>query len=320
MYKFYPILKPLIWGGERIVPFKQIKSDIHEVGESWELSSVSGSLSVVSCGPDNGLTIVELIEKYRDRLVGKENYIRYGNTFPLLIKFIDAHCDLSVQVHPDDKLATLRHGSCGKSEMWYVIEVDEGARLCTGWSQSITQDEYMRRVHDGTIEEVLHYEHVNAGDVYYLPAGRVHSLGAGCLIAEIQQTSDITYRIFDYNRVDKYGNRRELHVEQAKDAIDYKCHDDYKTRYTLHPNEPVSLVSCQHFTTSLYELTEPMECDYSELDSFVIYVCVLGSAQLVDSEGNTTHIHAGETVLVPASIDMVVIQPELNVKLLEVFV
>ena len=320
MYKFQPILKPLIWGGERIVSFKQIESDLHGVGESWELSAVPGNLSVVSEGADKGLTIVELIDKYRDLLMGRENYARYGNTFPLLIKFIDACQDLSVQVHPDDELAMKRHNSFGKTEMWYVVETSEDAHLSAGWSKEVTKEEYVKSVEDGTVEGLLNTVGTKPGDVFFLPAGRVHALGAGCFIAEVQETSNVTYRIYDYNRRDAEGNLRELHTEEAVDAIDYTYEKEYKTLYTPSLNEPVQLVSCSHFTTSLYDLTESMECDYSELDSFVIYICVGGAAKLVDDNGVTMGIRAGETVLVPASVKNVAIQPEAGVKLMEVFV
>ena len=320
MYKFEPILKPLIWGGERIVSFKQIESDLHGVGESWELSAVPGNLSVVAGGPDKGLTIVELIDKYRDQLMGRENYARHGNTFPLLVKFIDACQDLSVQVHPDDELAKKRHNSLGKTEMWYVVETTDDAHLSAGWKREVTKEEYVRSVEEGTVEELINTVGAKPGDVFFLPAGRVHALGAGCFIAEVQETSNVTYRIYDYNRRDAQGNLRELHTEEAVDAIGYTLEKEYRTLYTPAQNEPVSLVSCDHFNTSLYDLTEPMECDYSELDSFVIYICVGGAAKLVDNGGETMEIRAGETVLVPASATGVQIVPESGVKLMEVFV
>jgi len=319
VYKFEPILKQVIWGGERIAAFKRLDTEMKEVGESWELSSVPGNLSVVAEGPDKGLDIVQLLRKYRDRLVGYDNYVRYGDMFPLLIKFIDAHRALSVQVHPDDVLAKERHGTWGKSEMWYVIDADREAKICAGLSQSVTKEDYVRMVAEGTIEEVLHYERAHTGDVYFLPAGRVHSLGAGCLVAEIQQTSDITYRIFDYNRRDNNGNLRELHTELAEEAIDYQVLTNAKVMYESRMNEPVPLVEDAHFVTSLYELTEPMECDYSELDSFIVYVGLEGEIQLVDDEGRMMTLRAGEVVLVPASTQTVVLLPEGKGKLLEVF-
>lgn len=320
MFKFVPILKSVIWGGDRIVSYKHIESDLQHIGESWEISGVDNNLSVVSEGPCKGLTIVELIARYRERLVGRENYARFGNRFPLLVKFIDARKDLSIQVHPNDALAGQRHGTCGKSEMWYVVDTLPGAHLCSGFSRSLASSDYERVVADGSILELLHYDRVKAGDVYYLPAGRVHSLGSGCFIVEIQQASDITYRIYDYNRRDKEGKLRELHVDLAKDAIDYTVLPDYRTHYVPRLNEPVQLVDSPHFIVSLYELSEAMECDYSDLDSFVIYICVEGGALLVDSEGQTTCLSAGETVLVPAMSDTVTILPDNKVKLLEVFV
>lgn len=320
MFKFVPILKSVIWGGDRIVSYKRIESDLQHIGESWEISGVDNNLSVVSEGPCRGLTIVELIAQYRDRLVGRENYARYGNRFPLLVKFIDARKDLSIQVHPNDTLAAQRHGTCGKSEMWYVVDTLPGAHLCSGFSRPLATSDYDRVVADGSIVELLHYDRVKAGDVYYLPAGRVHSLGAGCFIVEVQQANDVTYRIYDYNRRDKDGKLRELHVDQAKDAIDYTVLPDYRTHYVSRLNEPVQLVDSPHFIVSLYELSEAMECDYSDLDSFVIYICIEGGALLVDSEGQTTRLSAGETVLVPAMSDAVTILPDNKVKLLEVFV
>lgn len=320
MYKFEPILKQVIWGGSRIVTDKQLATDMQHVGESWEVSGMPGNVSVVAEGPEKGTTLVDLIERHRDRLVGKDNYRRCGTDFPLLVKFIDAHQDLSVQVHPDDALAQQRHGTRGKTEMWYVVDAAEGARLCSGLSQKMTKDDYVRRVAQGTIVDALHYESVSAGDVFFLPAGRVHCIGAGCLVAEIQEASDITYRIYDYDRRDKEGNARELHTELAKDAIDYKVQKDYKTHYRHKLNEPVSLVDSPCFSASLYALTEPMECDYSELDSFVIYMCVEGAASLVASDGGAVDIRSCETVLVPAHTDAVTIFPKGKVKLLEVFV
>lgn len=320
MYKFHPILKQVMWGGDRIVSEKQICTDLQHVGESWEISGMHDNVSVVSEGPEKGLTIVELIERHRDRLLGQENYRTFGAEFPLLVKFIDAHQDLSIQVHPNMELAKQRHGMRGKTEMWYVVDAAEGAHLCSGLAKPISKEDYARMVVEGTIADALHYDKVKRGDVYYLPAGRVHCIGAGCFVAEIQQASDITYRIFDYNRRDKNGNARELHTELAKDAIDFNVSKEYKTRYSPKVDEPVSLVESDYFTASLYDLKEPMECDYSELDSFVIYMCVEGSASLVASDGSAMTVRSCESVLVPASTETVAILPDGNVKLLEVFV
>ncbi len=319
-FKFHPILKQTIWGGERIVPFKHLSSDLHGVGESWELSNVPGDESVVMNGPLAGKTITQLVRTYKEELVGEENYERFGNNFPLLIKFIDARDDLSIQVHPDDELAKQRHDSLGKSEMWYVMDAAPGAHLLSGLTQVITPNEYKERVKKNTITEVLQSHEVKAGDVFYLPAGRIHAIGAGVFLAEIQETSNITYRIYDYNRRDDQGNPRELHTELAKEAIDYEVYEDYRTEYEPVSNEPVELLATPHFTTSLYDLDEELLCDYSELDSFVIFICLEGEALLVDNEENEIQISAGETVLLPAVTSEVTIYPEGKVKLLETYV
>lgn len=319
--KFEPILKQIIWGGDKIVPFKNLNTDVTGVGESWELSGVEDNESVVANGPDKGLTLTQLVRKYRDELLGEENYARFGNKFPLLIKFIDAKQDLSIQVHPTDELARKRHNSFGKTEMWYVIDADKGAKLRSGFSEEITSKEYKERVYNNTITEVLQEYEIHPGDVFFLPAGRVHSIGAGAFIAEIQQTSDITYRIYDFNRTDVQGNKRELHTELAREAINYEVLDDYRTDYEPVPNEPVELVACPYFTTSLYDMSEEISCDYSELDSFVIFICVEGACNLTDDQGNQIAMKAGETVLFPAITQSVTINPEGGtVKLLETYV
>ena len=319
--KFEPILKQTLWGGDKIIPFKHLNESLQNVGESWEVSAVEGSESVVANGPDKGLTLPEMVRKYKEELVGEANYARFGEKFPLLIKFIDAKLDLSIQVHPDDALAKQRHNSFGKNEMWYVIAADKGAKLISGFAKEITPKEYKERVHDGTFAEVLQTCNIQPGDVFYVPAGRVHGIGAGAFVAEIQQTSDITYRIFDYNRKDKNGKTRELHTAQAVDAINFSdVQDDFRTAYDHVQNEPVEVVACPYFTTSVYDMTEEISCDYSELDSFVIFICVEGSCRLIDNEKNEISLQAGETVLLPATVQEVPIVPEKAVKLLETYV
>lgn len=319
--KFEPILKQTLWGGDKIIPFKHLNETLPNVGESWEVSAVEGSESVVANGPDKGMTLPEMVRKYKEELVGEGNYNRFGAKFPLLIKFIDAKLDLSIQVHPDDALAKKRHNSFGKNEMWYVIAADKGAKLISGFAKEITPKEYKERVHDGTFAEVLQTCDIQPGDVFYVPAGRVHGIGAGAFVAEIQQTSDITYRIFDYNRKDKDGKTRELHTAQAVDAINFAdVQDDFRTGYERLQNEPVEVVACPYFTTSVYDMTEEITCDYSELDSFVIFICVEGACRLVDNENNEVALQAGETVLLPASTQEVKIVPDKSVKLLETYV
>ena len=230
--KFEPILKQTLWGGNKIIPFKHLTENLPNVGESWEVSSVEGSESVVANGACKGMTLPEVVRTYKEELVGEANYARFGDKFPLLIKFIDAQRDLSIQVHPDDELARKRHNSFGKNEMWYVISAEPGAKLISGFSQEITPKEYKERVADGTFADVLQACEVKPGDVFYVPAGRVHGIGAGVFVAEIQQTSDITYRIFDYNRKDKDGKLRELHINQAVDAINFEdVEEDFRTSY-----------------------------------------------------------------------------------------
>lgn len=319
--KFEPILKQTLWGGEKIIPFKHLNETLSNVGESWEVSAVEGSESVVANGPEKGMTLPEMVRRYKEELVGEANYARFGEKFPLLIKFIDAKLDLSIQVHPDDALAKKRHNSFGKNEMWYVISADPGAKLISGFSQEITPKEYKERVHDGTFAEVLQSCAIQPGDVFYVPAGRVHGIGAGAFVAEIQQTSDITYRIYDYNRKDKNGKTRELHTAQAVDAINFAdVQDDFRTAYDRVQNEPVEVVACPYFTTSVYDMTEEITCDYSELDSFVIFICVEGSCRLTDNENNEISLQAGETVLLPATTQNITIVPDQHVKLLETYV
>ncbi len=320
-FKFKPILKSTLWGGERIIPFKQLDCQQEQVGESWEISDVPGDESVVADGADAGKNLTQLMQEYKEQLVGKENYQRFQGKFPLLIKFIDAKQDLSIQVHPNDELAMKRHQSMGKTEMWYIIDNTGGkAHLYSGLKKKITPEEYAQMIEDNTICDALARYDVQPGDVFFLPAGRIHSIGAGCFLAEIQQTSNITYRIYDFNRRDKNGNLRELHTELSKDAIDYTVENDYRTHYTPRKDEPVELVSCPYFTTSVYNLTEPMTMDYSELDSFVIYICMKGSCTVTDNEGHSIPLRAGESVLFPATTQNLEVVPDGEVSFLETYV
>ena len=315
--KFQPLLKSVVWGGDKIVPYKGIESTAKNVGESWELSAVGGNESVVANGEFAGRNIVELIQEYKADLLGEKVYAESGDTFPILVKFIDARDDLSIQVHPDDELAAARHnGSKGKTEMWYVVKADEGAHLMSGMSQKITPEEYVRRIEDNTITDVLCDYKVKEGDVFFLPAGRVHSIGKGCFIAEIQQTSDITYRIYDFGRLGLDGKPRELHVEQSKDAIDYSVLDDYETSYAPELNKAVSLVECNYFKTHLLDLTETVEVPVKANDSFMIVICLEGEGTLTDSNGYTLNLKQGETVLVPAVTDHITFTPHHQLKIL----
>ncbi|NLY23629.1 MAG: mannose-6-phosphate isomerase [Bacteroidales bacterium] len=318
--KFEPILKTMIWGGSDICRFKHIKPLQEGIGESWEISGVPDNVSVISNGRLAGKRLDELLTETKEKLVGKKIYRRFGDTFPLLIKFIDARDDLSIQVHPDDTLAKARHNSFGKTEMWYVVHAAPGAFLYSGFEKSITPDEYIETVKNNTFTDTLKKQEVKTGDVFYLPAGRVHAIGAGCFIAEIQQTSDITYRIYDYNRTDAAGNTRELHTELAKDAIDYKVYDSYKTEYEPNVNHSVKLVSSPYFTTHLLEMDIPMKRSYATLDSFVIYICMAGHCAIRDDKGNSETIRKGESMLIPADTSWITIIPGESSKLLETYV
>lgn len=319
-YLFKPILKETIWGGDDILKFKRIPSlqQHKHIGESWELSHVEGSYSVVRNGVEEDRSIDKLIRTYGDKLIGEKVMQRYGSRFPLLIKFIDARDSLSVQVHPNDELAAQRHHSFGKTEMWYVVKAAPGASLYCGFSQQIDADEYVRRVKDNTLTDVLKRYEVKEGDVFFLPAGRVHAICAGCFIAEIQQTSDITYRIYDYNRKDAEGNERELHIELAKDAIDYTVYPDYQTHYEVMMNKPVDLVKCKYFTTRLLEADTEITRDFRSVDSFVIYICLEGSLQLTDDAKNNSVLDYGQTILFPATTKSVSLIPSPRAKLLEI--
>ena len=309
-YKFEPFLKTTIWGGYRIAPFKGIYTAQPNIGESWEISGVPGQESVaVERGlvddVDVGLNLTQLIDKYKGLLVGQKVYKKYGNKFPLLIKFIDSRQDLSVQVHPDDKLAMERHGCQGKTEMWYIIKSDVGSKIYAGLKKSITPEEYEQLAnapvgdgslsgHHSPMQDVIATHEAHVGDLYFLPAGRLHAIGAGnFLAAEIQETSDITYRVYDFGRKDAHGNPRELHIEQAKDAIDYQVWPEYRTSYDS--TKPTSqLINCPHFVVHRVVVQVAQQVDF-HCDSFVVVMCLWGEANI-----NGIHIRQGETILVPA--------------------
>ena len=315
--KFEPLLKQTIWGGDKIIPFKHLAEKLDQVGESWEISGVKDNETVVANGEYKGQKLNEVLAQLKDKLVGKDNYQRYGDQFPLLIKFIDARQQLSIQVHPTDELAQRRGYPRGKTEMWYVMKSDPQASLRSGLKRKITPEEYKKMVEDDTITDALAEYSVQDGDVFFLPAGRIHSIGAGCFLAEIQETSDVTYRIYDFKRKDKDGNYRQLHTAEAAECIDYTVESDYQTHYQPVKNQGVELVSCQHFTTSVYDLNEPMLLDYSELDSFVILIAMEGSGTLQVDGGEITSFVAGESILIPATAQTVVVKGE--VKFLETY-
>ncbi|CDC97442.1 mannose-6-phosphate isomerase class I [Prevotella sp. CAG:474] len=316
--KFKALLKQTIWGGDKIIPFKHLDDHLENVGESWEISGVPGNETVVADGEYAGKKLNELVIEQKDKLVGKANYERFGDEFPLLIKFIDARQDLSIQVHPTDEIAKRQGKERGKTEMWYIMDSDKDAKLYSGLKKQITPEQYKAMVEDDTITDALAQYEVKEDDCFFLPAGRIHAIGTGCFLAEIQQTSDVTYRIYDFKRKDKDGNYRQLHTKEAAECINYTVEDDYRTHYEHKKNEGVTLVECPYFTTAVYDLDEPMTLDYSELDSFVILIGLKGEGTITDNEGNTVTISAGESILVPATTDT--LRVEGTIKMLETYV
>ena len=316
--KFNPLLKSTIWGGDKIIPFKKLDSKQENVGESWEISGVPDNETIVSDGPFKGRKLNDMVATLKDKLVGAANYKRFGDEFPLLIKFIDARQDLSIQVHPTDEIAKKQGKERGKTEMWYIMNSDEGAKLFSGLKTQITPEQYKEMVENDTICDALAQYTVKEGDCFFLPAGRIHAIGTGCFLAEIQQTSDVTYRIYDYGRKDKDGTCRQLHTREAAECINYNVEKNYRTEYLPKKNEGVNLVNCPYFNTAVYDLDEPMTLDYSELDSFVILIGMKGEGRITDNEGNETSLKAGETILIPATT--LSLKVEGTIKFLETYV
>lgn len=303
---FTPYLKSVIWGGDKICTYKGLDTHLDGIGESWEISAVPGHESVVAEGEYKGSDIAELAARYGEALLGKRSVARYGRVFPLLIKLIDATANLSVQVHPDDALARKRHNSLGKTEMWYIIATEPGARIYSGLNRELTPGLYTRMVAEGTFAEAIAAHTSRPGDVFFLPAGRVHAIGAGNLLAEIQESSDITYRIYDYDRRDADGNARELHTELAKDAIDYKVWPDYRTP-APDPAEPDAIITeCDHFTSRRVIVAGDENELRRDADSFMVVMCVAGEATLSWDKGST-RLHTGTTALLPASLPAVTV-------------
>ena len=318
--KFKGIFKDKIWGGQKIKSKLGLDySPLPNCGEDWIVSGVEGDPSIVSNGFLEGNELNELVEVYMDELVGGKVFERYGNEFPVLVKFIDSNDWLSIQVHPDDELARKRKLGNGKTEMWYVIQADPGSELINGFNRQMDPETYLKYLRDKKLKDIMNFEKVEAGDVFFMPAGRVHALGPGILLAEIQQTSDTTYRIYDWDRVDSKGKSRELHTELALDAIDFNLYSDYKTRYEKKENRTNELIHCDYFTTNLLLLNKAIEKDYSELDSFVIYICIEGGLNVKYNDGSVD-MKRGEALLLPSILDNISIFPERQSKLLEIYI
>ena len=319
--KFKTIYLDKIWGGNRLKTIlNKDYGQLPNCGESWEISGVEGNISVVDNGFLAGNNLHELIEIYMGELVGDEVFKQFGEEFPLLIKFIDAQQDLSIQVHPNDKLSKERHNAYGKTEMWYVVDAEDGALINSGFNQEVSKEKYVEYTKNGKLTELLHYDKTDEGDVFFIPAGRVHAIGKGALVAEIQQTSDVTYRIFDYNRKDDEGNERELHTDFAVDAIDFSYKDEYKTKYEVELNKSSEVVSCNYFTTNILKFDSSIEKNYNQLDSFIIYINLDGDFE-IEYNGGTITVNKGETVLIPASLETFQLKPlTKEVKTLEVYI
>ncbi len=315
--KFQPILKERIWGGNKLANVLNKDTSFNNIGESWEISDVEGDTSIVTNGNLKGTSLKELQLQFGADLLGKKNHKIFQDKFPILIKFIDAKQDLSIQIHPNDELAAKRHNSFGKTEMWYVMQADDDSNLIVDFNQEMDKEKYVHHLKNKTLTEVLNFYKVKEGDTYFIEVGRVHSIGAGVMLAEIQQTSDMTYRVYDWDRVDAEGNSRELHNDLALDAIDFDMPDNYNVKYHKKDNVSNKMVTCPYFTTNYLEVTKTLKKENTH-DSFIIYICVDGDA-IIETETNSETIKKGETILLPASIKKYSINTN-KAKLLEVYV
>lgn len=318
--KFKPIIKQTLWGGKKLAYKSEDNQVKDSIGESWELSGVQDNISVVSEGTLADNNLEELIEVYMGDLVGDHIYEKFGVEFPLLIKYIDACDKLSIQVHPDDATAKERHNAYGKTEMWYLVDADPEARLLLGFNKDTDKSEYLTKLHNNTLPEILNVEKVKKGDCFFIPAGTVHAIEKGCFIAEIQQTSDITYRIYDYDRRDKNGNARELHTELATDVIHFESQKEHSIPHHKHENHTEELVDCNYFTTSYLKFDKEIEKDYIDIDSFVIYMCLDGNFTIVYDTDESIQVKKGETILVPACLKNIFLIPQPEAELLEIFI
>jgi mannose-6-phosphate isomerase len=318
--KFETVLKEKVWGGNALVSrYNKKSTGSLKIGESWELSAVADNQSVISNGFLAGNNIEELIEVYMGDITGDSIFEKFGNEFPLLIKFIEAQEDLSIQVHPNNELARKRHNAYGKTEMWYILESKQGSKIYTGFNEGVTKEKYEESIRSGNIEDLMNVESVEAGDAFFTPAGRVHAIGAGTVLVEIQQTSDITYRIYDWNRKSSGKEKRELHTDLALEAIDFGQTGRNKIRKEPVLNKSENLVSCEFFNTNIIWLNKAIGKEYYFNDSFVVYICLEGEFSICWDD-NSEKVSKGETVLLPAMIKEVTLKPTGEVKLLEVYI
>lgn len=314
--KFKPILKEKVWGGEKLESLLQKNSPSINTGESWEISAIPNSVSIVENGELAGQNLLDILKVYREELVGSQVYRDFGDKFPLLFKFIDAGENLSLQLHPDDELAQKRHDSFGKSEMWYIVQADQDAGIYVGFKKGTTREDYLTHLENGNLEEIMNFERVNPGDVFYIKPGLVHSIGKGVCLAEIQQSSDVTYRLYDWNRKDLDGKPRKLHTEMALDAIDFEF-DEFKITYDCQENVFKNLVDTSFFKTEIVCLTSEMAKDYTNTDSFVVLMCVKGEVKLKATSLNLK-MKMGETILIPASLKQIQLSTTTQAELLQI--
>lgn len=317
---FTPIFKHPLWSGQHITRLKGSSAPAEPIGESWEISGVEGDETRVAEGPDAGLTLAQAIEKHGEALVGRHNLRRYGTTFPLLVKFISARDRLSLQVHPDDHAAQAMGHPFGKTEMWYIVAAEPDAELIAGFSRPTDEEEFRKALDDHTLTERMRHHPTAPGQCFFIPAGRIHSIGAGNFLVEIQQASNDTFRVYDYGRTDAHGHPRELHVEEACRCIDFGDCAAGPSAYERTPGSPARMVSCPAFTTCLLEADRPMRLPLEALDSFVILVCFEGCALCIDDEGNRFRLQAGHTVLVPAATQGLRFEPQGGFKCLEAYI
>jgi len=321
-FLFQPNLHPVVWGGHQLRPYKGLEPNEEPIGESWEVSAVPSSTSIISNGSFQGRDLTSVIAEFPEEILGHAVNEKYHGQLPLLVKFIDAERDLSIQVHPNDEMAWREHKKMGKSEMWFIIKAAPGSHLYAGFKQQITSDEYFRRIADGTITEVLADHTVKTGDVFYLPAGRVHAICGGIMLAEVQQSSDVTYRIYDYNRPGMDGKPRELHTDLAAQALDYHVEQNYRTEYVETDNRAIQIIDSPYFDVRVMEIQTPFHRNLLKYDSFVISMCIEGDCKLVmRTNGSEILLKAGHTTLIPAAIaDYDVIPLIGRTKLLDAFV
>lgn len=317
--KFKSIYHKKIWGGNKLQKDFNKPNAPEKCGESWEISGIQNNLSIVENGYLSGNNLQELIEVYMGDLLGDKVYEKFGDEFPLLIKLIDAKDDLSIQVHPNDEFAMKCHNAQGKTEMWYVLDADENSRLISGFRKTSNKIDFAKALESGELNDILNYEPVKFGDAFYIPSGRIHNIGKGIVLAEIQQTSDITYRVFDFNRKGLDGKTRELHADLASDVIDYKAQENYRTNYEKLPDRSNTIIKCKYFTSNIIPLINILERNYIQIDSFVVLMCILGSVD-INANGENTSLKKGETILIPAEIDEIRITPIGYSELLEIYI